>query len=211
MRTTIILWFLIFFLSANSVAQTRVSITKFGNFSDDQRIKIEMIAKNLEQIINSKEFRDQVINYKINGEYRFEENNNESNYQIYSKIMSGYELLDTSLDNKWLLNLNLKWFFTLKTRAYTYFTRPEIYINSRYYNKGMDSEIAGTICHEYMHKVGYSHTKEYTDLRPYTVPYAIGDICEILYINNFNDSYFMKEESCSLWCLFKRYLNGSFR
>lgn len=206
MRTTIILWLLIFFLSANSVAQTKIKIVNLGNFSPDQTSRIDVIMNNLEQIINSRDFMERVVNHRINGEFRYEENNNESNYEIYSKIMSGYELLDTNIDYKWTLNLNLKWFFTLRTRAYTYFTKPEIYINSRYYNRGMDAEIAGTICHEYMHKLGYSHSKEYTDIRPYTVPYSIGDICEILYINNFGD-IMIKEESCNLWCRFKRYVN----
>lgn len=207
MRTTLILWFLFFFLSSSSVAETRIEIVKLGNFSDAQKRRVELIVSNLEKVINSREFLDQVINHRVNGELRYENNNNQTNNEIYSKIMSGQELLDTSVDNKWTLSLNLKWFFTINTLAYTYFDKPEIFINSRYYNRGMDAQIAGTICHEYMHKVGYSHDKKSTNTRPFSVPYAVGDICEMLYINNIG-GFVPQEVSCNVWCRVKRLING---
>jgi hypothetical protein len=210
MRTTIILCLLIFFLSFSSLSQTKIEIVSLGNFNKEEKDKVERIISNTEKIINSQDFMTQILNHKVNGELRFENNKNESNADIYKKIMSGYELLEPIADNKWQLNLNLKWFFGRSTLAYTYFNKPEIYINSRYYKNGYEAEIAGTICHEYMHKIGYSHDQRSTSIRPYSVPYAVGGICELLYINNYG-GFDLKAQECGLWCRLKRIMNGRFK
>jgi hypothetical protein len=208
MRTSFILGLLLFFATSNSASSVAIEIKKLGNFSKSQRERIFRVTTNIEKIINTNNFKEQIINHKVNGEFKFENNENQTNFQIYEKIISGQELLDPRIDYKWQLNLNLKWLFNLSTRAYTQFNSPEIFINSRYYNNSLDAELAGTICHEYVHKVGYRHTKQYNEMRRYSVPYAVGDICELIYANNYGAEIY-QEESCNFICWLKELINVS--
>lgn len=209
MKTTITFWLLFFFLSCDLNSATEIEIIRTTNFSESQRQRIDMIASNLERVINSEHFMNQVLAHKFNGVTSYSESNGDSNLQIYLKIMSGYEKLDPNTDNKWKLNLFLKWLFSQSTLAYTYFNSPEIYINSRYFNRGSDASIAGTICHEYMHKLGYEHSKKNTSTRPFTVPYGVGDICESIYVNMIGHNY-AAQESCGMICSIRRLLSGYF-
>lgn len=208
MMTKIFLWSLIFFYSSLTYAETCIEVVKARNFSPSAKARMFKIINNLQVAINHDSFKQLVINYKINGVYRYENNNNDTNIMIYEKIMSGSETLGPNIDQKWNLDLNLKWLFSRSTLAYTDFSRPEIYINSRYFGRGLDSEIAGTICHEYTHKLGYSHDNKDTPKRANSVPYVIGSICEMVYANT---SYkgIVKQDACGLWCRFKRYVSGS--
>jgi hypothetical protein len=210
LKTPAIIFSLLFLLSLAPTNQTTIKISKLGNFSNNDKVRIERIINNLNKVINTDEFKQSVINHKSSGLIKFEENNNETNTQILDKILSGQETLDQKNDYEWSLNLNLKWLFSRSTLAYTEFKKPEIYINSRYYSRESDSEIAGTICHEYMHKVGYTHSKEYSIKRINTIPYAVGEICTYLYVNIIS---LEKQENskCGLSCSVNEFINKYFQ
>ena len=51
-----------------------------------------------------------------------------------------------------------------------------IHQNRKFLDGATIGFIAGNIAHESMHKIGYEHDFDATAIRPYSVPYGIGDI-----------------------------------
>jgi hypothetical protein len=216
MKTKIFIATLLFFLSCNLFSATIIKIKKLSNFSQKEKERVEFIVKNLEKVINSIEFNHYVKNYSVNGEFRYEWNNNQSNNEIYNKIMEGKEELSASIDYIWDLDLRLRWLFSSNTLAYTSSNTSQITINSRYFKGGADFSIAGTICHEYLHKLGYSHPREYSTVRDYSVPYAIGDICENIYLGSVESSFTSQLNrssltECGYFCSLARLFDEYFR
>ena len=205
-----IIYTLLLLVTTNSLlAKTVITIRSIKNFTTVESKRVERIIFNLQEVINSDTFRYLVYSHNINGQRVFRDNNGESNETIYVKIMAGAEILDHNVDMEWQLDLVKRYIFSRNTLAYTYLTTPEIYFSSRYIKNGDDSSIAGTICHEYMHKLGYFHSKVHTNDRIMTVPYGVGAICELIYTNIFNPMPFIQEEvveSCDYLCEFKRFL-----
>ena len=52
--------------------------------------------------------------------------------------------------------------------------------NRRFFDNFTPAEIAGNLAHEWMHKIGFDHDFNSTSRRPYSVPYAVGDLVESL-------------------------------
>jgi hypothetical protein len=174
---------LIFFLSSSTWALTRLQLDQVSNFSVDDGARLNRITRNLETVINSVHFRNLVLEHSFKAQKTFHLNNGDINERVYSRIMSGEETRNVISDGVWNLNLRLKFIFSPSTIAYTTVGSPMINISRRYWRVSSDAKMAGTICHEYMHKVGYVHSFNATPDRPFTVPYGIGSICETVYSN----------------------------
>jgi hypothetical protein len=82
MMTKIFLWSLIFFYSSLTYAETCIEVVKARNFSPSAKARLFKIINNLQVAINHDSFKQLVINYKINGVYRYENNNNDTNILI---------------------------------------------------------------------------------------------------------------------------------
>lgn len=166
---------------------------------------MKKISENLEKVINSNDFKIYILDHSMNKQKNFLENNNKNNHQIYFNIMSGEEVLNPVKDNEWQLHLNKKFILSRSTLAYTDKKQKEIHFSSRYIENGDDASISGTICHEYAHKLGYGHDTKNTKQWPYTVPYAVGDICTSLYVNLFpgRPVNTVKEPYCGILCRLK--------
>ncbi len=186
MRSKTLLTLLLFFLSAFVQAETKITFEKLSGFSTLDQRRVIKIAQNLETVINSEHFMLLVFSHQYNNEKTFFQNNNETNDQIFYRLMSGYERRNPLPDNTWSLNLRLRSLFSRTTTAYTYPSSPVITISLRYWKKTSEAGIARTLCHEYLHKVGYDHSSSRTVQRPFTVPYGIGGICETVYANIIN-------------------------
>ena len=224
LRSFTFLFSLLFFLSANlysatpapvlPLPQTTITIVSIKNFSPQELSRIKNIISNLPRVINSNDFRVFVKENKIDNAYKFEENNNNTNEKIYNHIMSGTEKLSPAIDNNWQLTLNKRWLFSRSINAYTYDYIPEITFNSRYFKSVDDASIAGTICHEYSHKLGYKHDSPNQQKQQNSVPYSVGQMCSYLYelyfpipSHQFNPSLKMVKEECGLICRFKSLFN----
>jgi hypothetical protein len=174
-----------FIFSTYAFSYTKIKIERLDNFSSDQKSRIEKIVDRTEKIINSERFKNEIINYSQNGKKSFENNDGLSNEDVFKKIMAGAEQLQPEENNEWNLHLQLRfrfWIFSSVT-AYTTSSTKIITIYSNYFSRASDSDLAGTICHEYTHKLGFTHDVKATKTRPYSVPYAVGDICSLLYVN----------------------------
>lgn len=171
------------------MATTAISLTTFAsaarpelevsihlsNASEAERSIIGEVRGILLQIINSSEFKDQILNHTSQGEERFENNKGMSNLEIYEAFLEGREEQDGSADGK--MDLEIVYYYSLSsTVGYTYPHTRKIYVNRRFYNYYSACEIAGNLYHEWTHKLGFEHDSKYTKSRDYSVPYATGRI-----------------------------------
>lgn len=154
------------------------------DFTAPQNEKLLNAGKLLERVLNSTEFAQDVLDFQYSyttgmlwwkNNYistRFRWNNGDTNGKILDKILAGNEL-DTGDDGE----LDCK--ITLYTGdagvlGYTNPNTLKTWINSHFFNQASLADVAGNIAHEYCHKIGYDHEFNYTSLRQYTVPYAVG-------------------------------------
>lgn len=205
------LFFLFFLLS---FTRTKVTLVNASNFDSLEKKKLTSVITEVEKIINTKKFSELISSHSFNNENKFSDSINKSNKEVLQDILSGRETLSSKVDYEWQLNLNQKWLFSASTLAYTTSDSPVININSRYFKKASESDLAGTICHEYTHKLGYMHDQKHTKIRPYSVPYGVGNICSLLYTKgdtvNFSKNLpvsSLLERECGVWCSLKGLFN----
>lgn len=172
----------------------KFDIHELVGFTEEQKAKFMMAINYGTTALNSPEFKDAVVNFSWTENYRrwfkkysiphynFNENEGKNNLEIYDMFMSGADLQNPAKDGDMDLFLNL-YFSNNGVIGYTYPTRPEIYINKKFFLYRLDSKegnaaIIANCVHEYMHKVGFGHSYYNNSSRPFTVPYAMGDIAE---------------------------------
>jgi hypothetical protein len=148
--------------------RTKVHLT-LSKFNDNQASRLIAVGKKVEEIINLPQFKEKVINFYTNKVRKFNETN-DTNERVYQTLMS----------KEWDVKIELGT-ARKKTLGWTYPSTPWIWFNSKNFNAREDSGLAGTICHEWSHKLGYGHSARYYRGREYTVPYAIGTICAEFY------------------------------
>lgn len=151
---------------------------KITGFSKEGLDKLQEAFSLLEEVVNSQEFKDRVINFKNSkGERSFASNNGLTNEEIYEIFMEGKETLqmDTPGEMNFYLQLyNRPW---SKVIGYTTPTTNVININWKYFRNFEPHEVASNLAHEWTHKIGFGHksAKEH-DSAPYAIGYIITDI-----------------------------------
>jgi len=183
--TPVWIGFFLAFSASLASAQTgslRVSIARFTNFTETDRLKADQAIQLIEQVINSDEFQNRVLSFSYTdpdtGETipGFYQNNGLSNAEILKAIYDGAESYNPVPNNQMDLNITL---FKPgpgyeKVLGYTYPDSDTIWINENFYHSSTPADIAMNMTHEWTHKLGFDHDFEKTPLRPFSVPYAIG-------------------------------------
>lgn len=152
-----------------------MQITGFTGTSLD---KLNKAFQVLEQVVNSNEFKDRVLNFKNgNCERQYASNKGLTNEQIYQIFMEGKETLQQNTPgemNYFLKLYNRPW---SRVIGYTSGNTNLININWKFFKKYEPAEVAGNLAHEWIHKIGFDHksAKEHD-----SAPYAIGYIVEEL-------------------------------
>jgi hypothetical protein len=145
------------------------------NFTEKQEIKMREALRRLKIIINSKEFKEKVINHKYQDKYTFIDNDDLSNEQIYDKLIEGAEELDPTVDHEVDLDFTM-YYKRNNTVGYTYPSTNRIWVNSRFFTSASYGKVAANAIHEWSHKVGFGHSYKYNSRRPFSVPYGVGTI-----------------------------------
>ena len=159
----------------------RVNVARRIGFTAAESAKLDKAIVILGQVMNSPEFKEQILNY---AEYQggFANADGLTRQQIFDKIMAGAEQLSPTADNEMDLDMeirNLGW-FQRNVVGYTTEDTSVITSNRRFFSNYTPAEIAGNLAHEWMHKLGFDHDFKSTARRPYSVPYAVGDMVEAL-------------------------------
>jgi hypothetical protein len=138
--------------------------------------KIDRAIDLLRQVISSEDFRDQVLNHRYLWRRTFVANKGLSNHQIYELILKGAETIYPYANNT--MDLEVQMFTDLGSNVLGY-TKPKtrrVWLNSKYFFINGPAKLAGILVHEWLHKLGFDHDYEFTLIRRFSVPYAIGYI-----------------------------------
>lgn len=167
-------------VSADSVPTGRLTVVaeSLTGFDGAKGEKMEKALRALEEVVNSEEFKERVINFKNKkGERAFASNKGLTNEQIYAQFMEGRETLQQDTPNEmnfWLKLYNKPW---SRVIGYTTPTVNLININWKYFKGNEVSSVASNLAHEWTHKIGFGHkSASEHDSAPYGIGYIVGDL-----------------------------------
>lgn len=123
--------------------------------------KLQSVLPGLQTVINSEAFKLRVLKATYTS-------TKDSPAVIYSKIMA----------SKWDLEIIIQRHWLCRVKGWTTPDVKTIWFNSCGFSKRDSAGLAGTVAHEWLHKIGYDH-KSANDLM--SVPYSIGNIVVELY------------------------------
>ncbi len=171
------------FFSAPAFAQPNSSelevvVNTTKNFSQSDLEKLHQATVMVQEIVNTTEFKDRVINFVYQNQKTFVQNNGLSNEQIYSLLMSGAKKYPVATPANHVMDFDLELFkpklFQGNVLGYTSSSTSLISINQKFYRSSAVYEVAMNLVHEWTHKMGFEHDFNYTARRDYSVPYAVG-------------------------------------
>ncbi len=147
------------------------------DFTPFERHKLLQGASIVEQVMNSDEFKNAILNHSFNDAPGFA-NTLHTNQEIYDLLMKGSEALTPGDDYEMDIDITIytsNW-FGRNTVGYTYPSTIRTWINRRCFVYYAPSSIAGNLAHEWCHKLGFDHDFYPSAIRPFSVPYAVGNI-----------------------------------
>ncbi len=146
---------------------------KLDNFDSGQEDKVLQAADLIKKVVATEEFKLAILNHSYKGKKMFVDNGGLSNAEIYKKILEGSEKLRPGTDNE--MDLDLEVFRRNDdTVGYTFPNVIKVWMNAKFLNKHAPYKVTTNMMHEWLHKLGFTHSRNRTPSRPYTVPYAIG-------------------------------------
>lgn len=156
-----------------------INIDTDGKLSEYDYGKMVIASHLVGNVIRTERFRQAVLNYEHNG-YKGFLDTNMTRDQVYETIIKGSEKHSPEADNT--MNFIVTKFKSNekedeKVIAFVYSSKELVYFNEDYlYHNTLRK--SNTIAHEWLHMLGFEHEKEDTDIRDYTVPYAVGGIIQ---------------------------------
>jgi hypothetical protein len=164
------------FFDPRSVNASYLSIRamELEGFEGENLVKLEEAFRVLEQVVNSEEFKNRIINFKNrHSERLFASNRKMTNEQIYKHFMDGREDLQPHTPGEMNFYLKLYHKRFSKVIGWTNGNINTIHINWKYFKNFQPNEVAANLAHEWCHKIGFGHTSA---AEHDSVPYAVGNI-----------------------------------
>lgn len=168
------------YVHPDSVATGRLTVVSMAvvGFEGERAEKMETALRALEEVVNSEEFKERVINFKNKkGERSFASNKGLTNEQIYAQFMEGRETLQQNTPNEmnfFLKLYNKPW---SKVIGYTSQNTNVININLKYFKGNSINNVAANLAHEWLHKIGFGHKSAAEhDSAPYAIGYIVGQL-----------------------------------
>lgn len=168
------------YISPDSVPTGRLTVVPMSveGFDGEKGEKMYAAFRALEEVVNSEEFKEQVINFKnTKGVRAFASNKGLSNEEIYAQFMEGRETLQQNTPNEmnfFLKLYNKPW---SKVIGYTSQKINVININWKYFKGNSVNNVAANLAHEWTHKIGFGHKSAAEhDSAPYAIGYIVGQL-----------------------------------
>lgn len=153
-------------------------IFSLGKFTEYQKSVMREAVVRTKAALETPEFKLWIASFPFSPNW----NRGNSNLKIYQNLIQGKEILSpyNVIDNEWdvFYSSYTSTYLQRNVLAYTSSDTKWIFFNLRNFSSNYETAVrtlAGNIAHEYMHKIGYSHSSNSTPERPFTVPYAIGN------------------------------------
>ncbi len=145
------------------------------SFTADQEAKYNKAIEIVKLVVATEKFKNDVVNFTYNGQKAFIDNKSRTNAQIYQTILDAAETLQPIKNNT--MDLEVQLYYAANTVVgYTNGGTRRIWVNTKFFNSFKENSVAGNLFHEWLHKLGYTHSSSSTPTRPYSVPYAVGYI-----------------------------------
>jgi hypothetical protein len=158
-----------------------VQIRKANYFSATQLAKLNSAREFLEKVLNSEEFKQKVLHHTYNNQETYVQNGGLTNLQIYKKMMMGAESYPVQTEANRTMDFFAELYYSRKNViGYTNPSTATVFMNSKYFNYFTPAQVAGNMVHEWLHKLGFEHDYDRTARRPFSVPYAVGDMVDEL-------------------------------
>lgn len=155
------------------LAFTLSSKIEFYYFTMTEEEKMAKAIEIIKLVVATDEFRRRVLNHTYGGQKTFVDNAGLSNAQIYQKILEGAEKLQPARNNRIDAEVEL-YYEASSIIGYTYASSRRIWVNRKYFNVYTPAGVAHNLFHEWMHKLGFTHSSKWTPSREYSVPYSLG-------------------------------------
>lgn len=177
------------------------------NFSTQHEKKFAEALRLIKEVISSPEFKKRVLDFKYDNRRQYAQNGGLSNEYVYLKIIEAEEELFPSVNFQMDMEIELwKPRFPTSTIGYTNRDVRRIWIKKSFYENASIQDLAGNIFHEWLHKIGFEHDLRPTARRPYTVPYAIGDL-----LSELGKKMFKYHKKAVIQCFHKHDIHHSRR
>lgn len=164
-------------------------VTLHGDVTESDKKKILEAQAAMDRAVCSQEFKDRVIGHSYKTTVRiktgFLRYKTEARWikgyldcpltglQVYERIIQANEKLRPEIDGEADIDLTL-YTKNNSTVGYTYPNTLMQWANKKFWSAFTIFDIAGNLFHEWLHKMGFGHSSNYTSLRKYSVPYALG-------------------------------------
>ncbi len=182
----IALFFIFFYAQAKAAAEVstgfiKVTPGKVSGFSAKENANIKIAFEVIEAVVNSEEFKHEVLNYKAGPDgFGYTSNRSMNNTAVYEFLMNGQEVMAANTSGE--MNFDLKrykssWFYRSVIGYVNIGKSNTIYANVRKYKNFDAISMASNITHEWIHLMGFYHDSA-ADHN--SVPYAVGYMVEKL-------------------------------
>lgn len=155
-----------------------IHFTKLVNFKPSEITKITKAGGILEEVVNSQEFKNKVLNHSYNGKKQFVDTAL-TNEQVYEKVMKGAESYKKEDNGKIDISLTM-YYSSASTIGYTTAGSDMVFLNRKFHDTYDSYEQTSNLYHEWTHKLGFEHAQKWSKPRDYSVPYALGSIVKEL-------------------------------
>lgn len=153
-----------FSVMATTPLKVKVHALTGADARDEDRIS--RAVNIIEEAVNSEEFRATILSLKFT-------QTNLSSSQVLTKILDATENFSGGEKNSIDLFLDM-----YEERSSTVgWTKPSdkfLHMNRYFHKNYSPEETAGNIFHEWLHKIGFNHSKYNNSQRPHSVPYKLG-------------------------------------
>ena len=157
----------------------RVSLQAQG-LSDREFIRVREAAARVEEVFNDPEFAERILAFGRETGVEFQENLGLNNVEILEQIRSGIELCGDGERHQ--VDFSIQGYLSLnpwsRVPGLVKSDDCRVWLNRKYLRdpQWRVADIAGTLAHEWMHLLGFTHSFRDSSLRSLSVPYAIGDL-----------------------------------
>jgi hypothetical protein len=160
---------------ANPLKVNALALTGADGRDED---RIHRALSQINEVVNSDEFRNQILSMKYNIGNRLYNGFSQTTStpeQVLAKILEATE--NFSGGEKHSIDLFLDMYYERSsTVGYTSPKDKFIHMNRYFHANYTAEETAGNIFHEWLHKIGFDHSKRNNAERPHSVPYKLGKL-----------------------------------
>lgn len=156
------------FFSVQSFAQTRIktNVLNLRYATAKDKTRNAAAFKHIESIVNNESFRSKILNLTYTQTTTTPE-------EILASILKAEE--NFSGGTRGVIDMFLEMYYEEEGAiGFTYANDPYVYLNRWVQSSYTPMETAGNLFHEWLHKLGHTHSFEWTEDRKDSVPYKLG-------------------------------------